>query len=294
MASHEKAPYQKERMRQMNETIGFIGTGALGLPIAHNLLQAGYPLKVYNRTASKAESLKALGAEIASSSADTLTPGGIVVTVVSNDDALEDVVMSEGFLQGLGAGGIHLVMSTVSPALAQKLAALHTQHGSLYVEAPVFGRPEAAAARLLWICTAGPSEAKARVRPLLEAVGQGNFDFGEEIGAALIVKLCGNFLGSAATTAMREALVMVKKSGGNPTQVIEMLTQTLFSAPIYQSYGKVIALDPERFSQGPLSWIPIKDLGLFQDEAKQVGAQATLAHFLYEEKKQEALTETQS
>ena len=278
----------------MNETIGFIGLGALGQPIAHSLLKAGYHLKVYNRTASKAEPLKALGAEIASRPADALSPGGIIVTVVSNDDAQEDVVMSEGFLTRLGAGGIHLSMSTVSPALARKLSALHAQHGSFYVEAPVFGRPEAAAAQLLWICTAGPMEAKARVRPLLEAMGQGIYDFGEEIGAALIVKLCGNFLGSAATRAMREALTMVKKSGGDPTKVIEMLTQTLFSAPIYQSYGKVIALDPEHFSQGALSWIPLKDLGLFQDAATQVGSQAALAHFLYEEKRQESLTETQS
>ncbi len=273
----------------MNETIGFIGLGALGQPIAHNLLKAGYPLRIYNRTASKAEPFKALGAKIASHPADALTPGGIIVTVVSNDNALEDVVMSEGFLTRLGAGGIHLSMSTVSPAIARKLATLHAQHGSFYVEAPVFGRPEAAAAQLLWICTAGPIEAKARVRPLLEAVGQGIFDFGEEIGAALIVKLCGNFLGSAATRAMQEALTMAKKSGNDPTKVIDMLTQTLFSAPIYQSYGKVIACDPEHFSQGALSWIPFKDLGLFQDAAAQVEAQATLAHFLYEEKRQASL-----
>ncbi len=277
----------------MNDTIGFIGLGLLGLPIAHNVLKAGYRIKVYNRTASKAEPLKALGAEIAACPSDTLIPGGIAVTVVSDDNALEDVVMSEGFLERLGGGGIHLSMSTVSPALARKLAALHAQHGSLYVEAPVFGRPEAAVAQLLWICTAGPTEAKARVRPVLEALSQGIFDFGEEIGAALIVKLSGNFLGSAATRAMKEALVMVKKSGGDPTKAIDMLTQTLFSAPIYQSYGKVIAHDPEHWSQGALSWIPFKDLGLFQDAAAQAEAQATLAHFLYEEKRLE-FTETQS
>lgn len=267
-------------MKQMNESIGFIGLGALGEPIAHNLIKNGYRLKIYNRTASKAEPLRALGAEIASRPADTLTPGGIVVTVVSDDDALEAVVMSEGFLEHLRAGGIHVSMSTVSPAYAQKLAALHTQHGGLYVEAPVFGRPEAAAAQLLWICTAGPTEAKARVRPLLEAMGQGIFDFGEEIGAALIVKLCGNFLGSAATRAMREALTMAKKSGNDPKKVIDMLTQTLFSAPIYQSYGKIIALDPEHYSSGPLGWIPVKDLGLFQDAAKQAESPTPLAHLL--------------
>lgn len=278
----------------MHETIGFIGLGALGQPIAHNVLKAGYPLKIYNRTASKTEAFKALGAEIVSRPAEAVTPGGIIVTVVSDDAALEEVVMSEGFLTSLGAGGIHISMSTVSPAIAKSLAALHTQHGSFFVEAPVFGRPEAAAAQLLWICTAGSVEAKARVRPVLEAMGQGIFDFGTEIGAALTVKLCGNFLGSAATRAMKEALVMVQKGGGDPAKVIDMLTQTLFAAPIYQSYGKLIAQDPEHFSQGVFSWMPIKDLALFQEAAGQVGAQAKLAHFLHEEKQQEFLAETQS
>ncbi len=264
----------------MNETLGFIGLGALGLPVAHNLLRAGYRLKVYNRTASKAEPLIALGAEMAARPADAVVPGGIIVTVVADDAALEDVVMSEGFLANLGTGGIHLVMSTVSPTLARKLAALHAQHGSLYVEAPVFGRPEAAVARLLWVCLAGPVEAKTRVRPLLEDVSQGIFDFGEEIGAALVVKLCGNFMIAAASRAMREALLMAKKSGNDPQKVIEMLTQTLFAAPIYQSYGKVIALDPEH--AGAPNWIALKDLGLFQDAGRLAEAQTDLARFLYE------------
>src|ERR1700694_3691077 len=267
----------------MNETIGFIGLGALGLPIAHNVINGGFGLKVYNRTASKADPLQALGAEVVASPADVVTPGGIVVTVVADDDALHDVLMSDGFLERLGVGGVHVMMSTISPALSQSVADLHRQHGSFYVEAPVFGRPEAAAARELWICTAGPADAKARVRPLLQALSQGIYDFGETFGAALTVKLCGNFMGSAATKAIREALTLAKKSGGDPALVIEMLTQTLFAAPIYQTYGKVIARDPEHFTQAPLSWIPVKDLGLFQEAAAQVGAPSPLAHFLREE-----------
>jgi len=155
----------------MSETIGFIGLGHLGLPMATNLLNAGYALRVYNRTASKAESLVAQGAQLAPRPVDAVTTGGIVATIVWDDTALESVVMSDGFLEQLGSGGIHLSMSTVSPETAKKLAALHAQHGSVYIEAPIFGRPEAAAAHQLWIPFAGPQSAKERVRPLLSAMG---------------------------------------------------------------------------------------------------------------------------
>jgi 3-hydroxyisobutyrate dehydrogenase-like beta-hydroxyacid dehydrogenase len=161
----------------MSETIGFIGLGLLGLPLATNLLNAGYELRVYNRTASKAESLVAQGAQLAPRPVDAVTTGGIVATIVWDDAALESVVMSDGFLEQLGPGGIHLSMSTVLPETAKKLAALHAQHGSIYIEAPIFGRPEAAVAHQLWIPFAGPQSAKERVRPLLKAIGgQGLFD----------------------------------------------------------------------------------------------------------------------
>lgn len=262
----------------MSETIGFIGLGNLGLPIARNLLASGYALKVYNRTASKAEPLLALGAQQVSQPRDALTRGGIVISVVWDDVALESIVMSEGFLEQLGPGGIHLSMSTIAPAAAQNLAATHAERGCYYVEAPVFGRPEAAAARKLWICLAGPSAPKERVRPLLEAIGQGVFDFGDTIGAATLVKLCGNFMGTAAVQAMIEVTGLAKKSGNDPAKVIDMLTQTLFSAPIYQSYGRVIAEDPERYSRGP---IPLKDVNLFRETASQVESQTPLAHLLH-------------
>nr|MBA2678750.1 NAD(P)-binding domain-containing protein [Ktedonobacteraceae bacterium] len=123
----------------MSETIGFIGLGALGLPIATNLLNAGYSLRVYNRTASKAESLVAQGAQVATRPVDAVTSGGIVVSIVWDGAALESIVMSDGFLEKLGPGSIHIAMSTMLPETAKKLAALHAQHGSAYVEAPIFG-----------------------------------------------------------------------------------------------------------------------------------------------------------
>jgi 3-hydroxyisobutyrate dehydrogenase-like beta-hydroxyacid dehydrogenase len=263
----------------MNETIGFIGLGDLGQPMARTLLASGFGLKIYNRTASKTEAFVALGADVGVIPKDVVTPGGIVLSIVSDDAALKSVVMSEGFLERLGMGGVHLSMSTVSPALARKLARLHTEHGSIYVEAPVFGRPEAAAARQLWICQAGPAAAKDRVRPLLDALGQGIFDFGENIGAALIVKLAGNFLIISAGQAIAEALSMVKHSEVDPLAVIEMLTQTLFPAPIYQNYGRLIAQNPDELTT---NWIGPKDVGLFREVAEQVGTRTDLSALLQE------------
>ncbi len=269
-----------ERLITMSETIGFIGLGHLGLPMATNLLNAGYALLVYNRTASKAESLVAQGAQLVSRPVDAVTTGGIVATIVWDDAALESVVMSDGFLERLGPGGIHLSMSTVLPETAKKLAAIHAQHGSVYVDAPIFGRPEAAAAQQLWIPFAGPQIAKERVRPLLQAMGgQGIFDFGEEVGAANIVKLVGNFLIASAGYSMREALSMAQNNGVDPKAVVDMLTQTLFPAPIYQSYGKRIAEKTAPFSQNA---IPLKDTGLFKQTAQQVESPTPIASLLYD------------
>jgi 3-hydroxyisobutyrate dehydrogenase-like beta-hydroxyacid dehydrogenase len=266
----------------MSELIGFIGLGHLGLPLATNLLNAGYALRVYNRTASKAEPLVAQGAHLASRPVDAVTSGGIVVTIVWDDAALESVVMSDGFLEHLGPGGIHLSMSTVLPETSKKLAAMHAQHDCAYVEAPIFGRPEAAVARNLWIPFAGPQQAKERVRPLLSAMGgQGIFDFGEEVGAATLVKLVGNFLIVSAGHSMREALSMAENNGVDPKAVIDMLTRTLFPAPIYQSYGKRIAENTKTatFNQ---SAIPLKDVGLFKTTAQRVESPTPIASLLYD------------
>ncbi len=266
----------------MSETIGFIGLGQLGLPVATNLLTAGYALRVYNRTASKAESLVAQGAQLVTRPVDAVMTGGIVVTIVWDDAALESVVMSDGFLEHLGPGGIHVAMSTVLPETSKKLAAIHAHHDCAYVEATIFGRPEAAVAHSLWIPVAGPQRAKERVRPLLSAMGgQGIFDFGEEVGAATLVKLVGNFLIASAGRSLREALSMAEKNGVDPKAVIDMLTQTLFPAPIYQSYGKRIAENTKAapFSQ---SKIPLKDVGLFKTTAQQVESPTPIASLLYD------------
>ena len=222
--------------------IGFIGLGSMGLPMASNLLAAGHQLRVYNRTASKADSLIRRGAELMSNTAAVASPGGVVITMLADDAALEGVVVGvDTIAHRLAPGGIHLSMSTIAPATARKLANYHAENGSIYVAAPVFGRPEAAAAKRLWTCTSGPQHAKQTITPILDAIGQKIFDFGEDPGAANAVKLSGNFLIAAAMESMAEALAMLEKSNIDRVAAMEMLSSTLFACPVYQGYGNAIA-----------------------------------------------------
>jgi 3-hydroxyisobutyrate dehydrogenase-like beta-hydroxyacid dehydrogenase len=262
----------------MTDEIGFIGLGALGAPMAANLLARGHKLAVHNRTRAKAEPLAAAGARIAASPADAVSPGGVVFSVLWDADATLAMVAADGFLDRLGAGGVHVGMQTGAPDAARRLAELHAAHGATYVEAPVFGRPEAAAARQLWIPLAGTPAAKDRIRPLLADLGaQGVFEFGEQVGAATMVKLAGNFLIINAARAFAEALDIAGKGGADRKAVADMLIQTLFNAPIYQAYGRRLAEGGAAF--GP-SLIPAKDLRLFEDVAKAVDSPAPIAHLL--------------
>jgi len=203
----------------MGNEVGFIGLGAMGEPMAANLIAVGYKLRVYNRTASKADALVAAGATRVDRPGDAAQP----------------------LAERLERGGIHISMSTVAPATTRRLAEHHAASGSTLIASPVFGRPDAAKAKRLWITASGPAAAKTAIRPLLEAMGQAIFDFGEEPGAANVAKLAGNFLIAANLEAMSEALAMVEKQGVERTAVADLLAKTLFACPIYQGYGKAVA-----------------------------------------------------
>lgn len=225
----------------MNERVGFIGLGAMGSAMAANLIAAGIVPTVWNRTVSKAQPLTARGAKLAGSPSEAASPGGIVITMLADDSAVESVVIEGGVAAHLGAGGIHVSMSTIAPATARKLAKYHAERGSVYVATPVFGRPDNAAQRQLVVCVAGPSDAKQRMRPLLDAMGRAVFDFGEEPSAANVVKLCGNFMIASAIEAMGEAFTMAEKNGVDRGRIAEMLGQTLFACPVYKNYGQMVA-----------------------------------------------------
>ena len=142
--------------------VGFIGLGNMGTPMAANLIKAGHRVIVYNRTRSKAEALAAKGAQIADQVADTCR-GDALITMLSDDTAVEGVIFGDdGALATLGRDAVHISMSTISVALSERLAAAHAKAGQGYVAAPVFGRPEAAAAAKLFIIAAGADATIAR------------------------------------------------------------------------------------------------------------------------------------
>ncbi|RBL90964.1 6-phosphogluconate dehydrogenase [Chitinophaga flava] len=224
----------------MMETIGFIGTGNLGTPIAANLLKAGYQVKIYNRTREKAKPLEALGAELVDSPAAAAVKGGIVMSLVSDDKAVESIAGND-LLQALGNGGIHVSMSTISPDTARMLSVQHEAQGVAYVAAPVFARPEAAEARVGNAVISGPAAAKERIRPLLEAGFAKNiFDLGEDAGSANVLKLIGNFMIAGAIEMMAESFALAEKNGVDPKAAYEMLTTTLFASPVFRGYGGMI------------------------------------------------------
>ncbi|HET7321968.1 MAG TPA: NAD(P)-dependent oxidoreductase [Longimicrobiaceae bacterium] len=264
------------------KSVGFVGLGSMGEPMASNLLTAGFALRVFNRTAEKAGALVEKGAESAATPADAAPEGGVVVTMVSDDAALDGVTLGkDGVVEGLGEGGIHLTMSTVAPATSRRLAALHRECGQHYLAAPVFGRPDAAAAAKLWICLAGDPGAADRVRPLLDAMGQGVFEFGDEPSAANVVKLSGNFLIAAATEAMAEAFTLAEKNGIRRESVHELFSSTLFACPIYQGYGQRSArkeYEPAAFGL-PLG---LKDVTLTLGAAHESQVPMPLASLLHD------------
>jgi 3-hydroxyisobutyrate dehydrogenase-like beta-hydroxyacid dehydrogenase len=223
----------------MPDPIGFIGLGNLGLPIATNVLALGHPLRVYNRTPDKAAPLVARGATLVDAPSAAATRGGIVFSVVSDDAALE-AVADDKLAAALGPGGVHVSVSTVLPATSRKLAEHHRRFGATFLAAPIFARPEAAAARTGMFCVSGNAEAKARVRPLLESLAKSVYDFGDDVGAANVVKLAGNFMLTAAIEIMAEAAALAENNGIPRARLLEMFTQTLFACPVFVNYGKRI------------------------------------------------------
>ncbi|WP_251554655.1 NAD(P)-dependent oxidoreductase [Neobacillus muris] len=265
----------------MGMEVGFIGLGNMGQPMVMNLLKAGYQVKVYNRTPSKAKAAADAGAIQVERPSDAISEGGIVITMVANDQALEDVVMGpEGFGEKLGQGGIHLSMSTVSPETSRKLASFHQQHGSDYVASPVFGRPEAAAAQKLNILSSGSKESKEKVKPLQEALGQRVFDLGEEPGNANIIKLGGNFMIMAAMEAMAESFNLAEKNGIDRELAAEVYASTLFNCTVYQGYGQLIAkkmFEPAGFQLA----LGLKDCNLVLTEANAAKNPMPLADLVH-------------
>jgi 3-hydroxyisobutyrate dehydrogenase-like beta-hydroxyacid dehydrogenase len=168
--------------------------------------------------------------------------GEILITMLADDAAVEAVLFGEGGAgKSLPAGAIHVSMSTISITLSERLERMHQERGQIYGTAPVFGRPEAAAAAKLFIVAAGPTEAIERCQPLFDAMGQKAFVIGEKPSDANLIKLSGNFLIAATIESLGGAIALARKSGIDAHRYIEILTGTHFSSPVFNNYGAIIA-----------------------------------------------------
>lgn len=245
--------------------IGFIGLGAMGRAMAANLLRSGHEVTVWNRSPEKADDLVAAGAARAHSPGEAAR-GELVMTMLADDAAVDAVVFGAGGILSAGGDAIHVSHSTISPALADRLAAEHGRTGMAFVSAPVFGRPAAAETAQLFIVAGGGAALVERCNSALAAIGQRVFHVGETPSAANLVKLCGNFMIMAAVESMAEAMALAEKGGVSRATLLEVLTGTLFAAPVYQTYGEILANDRFR-PAGFTAPLGFKDMTLAADAA---------------------------
>lgn len=259
--------------------IGFIGLGQMGTGMAANLLKANHQVTVYNRTASKARDLIAQGARNAIDIPGACG-GDAVVTMLANDEAVEATVFGQnGVLDHLPSDALHVSCSTISVGLSEKLARAHAKAGQRFVAAPVFGRPDVAAAGKLFVVAAGETRSIAAAMPILEILGQRTFVVSDQPQLANLVKLSGNFLIASIIESLGEAIALVAKGGVDRHQYLELLTSSLFNAPIYKTYGGLIA-DGKFEPPGFAASLGQKDIRLTLAAAEQLQVPMPLASLL--------------
>jgi 3-hydroxyisobutyrate dehydrogenase-like beta-hydroxyacid dehydrogenase len=260
---------------------GFIGLGHMGSAMAANLVKAGHDVTVFNRSPEKRRALLELGAHEAGSVADACH-GEVIITMLADDNAVADVALARhGIVETLAKGAIHLSMSTISVALSKRLSETHARAGQRFVAAPVFGRPDAAAAAKLFIVAAGEAAAVETCKPLFDALGQKTVPISSEPAAANLVKLSGNFLLAAAIEALGEAIALVGKAGIDRRAYVDLLTSTIFPAPAYKTYGGLLAegrFQPAAFA-APLGF---KDIRLALEAAESLRVPMPLGSLLHD------------
>lgn len=246
--------------------VGFVGLGQMGHAIAANVLAVGHDLAVWNRSADKANDLVASGARLASSPADAAA-ADVVLTMLADDAALEAVSFGEQGILSAAAPTLHISLSTISPDLAVRLADAHQKRGDRFVSAPVFGRPDAAAAAKLFVVAAGDAADIETCKPVFETIGQRTFVVGDQPRAANVVKLCGNFMIMASVEALAESLTLAAKNGVERSALLEVLTETLFGGLVHRNYGKMLVEENFR-PAGFAAPLGLKDMRLVNGVAE--------------------------
>jgi 3-hydroxyisobutyrate dehydrogenase-like beta-hydroxyacid dehydrogenase len=220
--------------------VGIIGLGKMGAGVARNLLKGGHELTVWNRSPAAVEALVAEGAKRAAAPGEAFA-GEVAFSMLSQDDVIEEAIVASGALSAARKGVVHVNLSTVSVAFADRMEALHREHGLGYVAAPVLGRPDVAAAGQLNILCAGAPEAVAKVMPLLELLAKKVWPLGDRASRANVVKIACNFALASMIETLGEAGALVEAYGVPVADLYEVMTETLFAAPAYKTYAGMIA-----------------------------------------------------
>jgi 3-hydroxyisobutyrate dehydrogenase-like beta-hydroxyacid dehydrogenase len=246
----------------------------MGSGMARNLLRAGHQVTAYNRSREKAEALAPEGARVGDSPASVCTGAEVVITMLADDAAVEQVVFGDkGIAAALGPTAVHVSSSTISTALARRLTEAHGI--SRYVSSPVFGRPEAAEKKQLVVVPAGETDIVERCAPVFDAIGRATFTAGREPWQANAVKLCGNFMIVSMLEAFGEAYATLRKAGVAPHLFLDVMN-ALFGSPIYANYGKMVA-DQKFEPAGFALKLGLKDVRLALTTAEECAAPMPLA-----------------
>jgi len=249
--------------------VGFIGLGLMGRPMAANLLKAGFPLTVWNRTASRIELLVNQGAKAAATPREAAAAADVLIAIVSDPPALEQVMEGEqGALGGLRRGSVFIDSSTVSPSLDRRLAAACAERGVECLDAPVTGGTWGAEKGELVFMIGGPAATLARVEPVLGAMGKRWFHLGPH-GAGQIVKLAMNMLYALEVDALAEALALSTAGGVPAEKLVEVMQSSMGRAPVLDVKAPLL-LKGDYPPSFPLRLMH-KDLTLAMDLAKELG-----------------------
>lgn len=252
--------------------IGWIGLGAMGMPMVRHLACGGHEIIIYNRTKSRAAALQCYGCKIANNPAE-VCDADIIFTMLWDDQAVEAITFGENGILSASGYKLHVGMSTVSPQFAKRLANAHAEHGQDYISAPVFGRPLAAETAQLGIVVAGQDAAIKRAAELLNLMGT-VFITGKNAWKANLIKLTGNFMIGAMLEVLGEAFALIRKSGVDPVRFLNVVNGTVLRSPVYENYGKSII--EEDFSTGGLQ-IGLKDISFIRDIAVKSGVPMPVA-----------------
>jgi 3-hydroxyisobutyrate dehydrogenase-like beta-hydroxyacid dehydrogenase len=249
--------------------IGFVGLGRMGTAMAKNLAAAGRQVIACVRRPEQMGTLLALGLKPTTNLAD-LFDCEVVISMLPDDEAVREVALGrqgrKGLAAGLRPGAIHLSMSTISTAAASQLASAHARCGQGYVAAPVFGNPDAAKARQLFIVAAGAPTDVERCQPLLDQLGQRTFVVGDDPAHANLIKLMGNTLTATALEMLGETVALMRKRGLDPACFVELMTSTMFGGRVHRIYGeRIVAQD---YVAGFALPLVLKDVHLALAEAE--------------------------